>query len=676
MAAALLPINEQQRLASVHSLGILDTPSSADLSGLARAAALICDTPIALISIIDSDRQWFAANIGLTEAKETPRDHAFCAHAILEEQLLEIPNAQLDDRFSSNPLVLADPKIIFYAGAVLKLSDGTHAGTLCVIDRKARQLSSEQRLALRDLAATAVTVIETRQRSAALEQSNSKYKALCESSPLGIFHTDAQGACFYVNDRWQQIYGLTSQQGAGHGWVKAIHPDDRDSVFADWKQSIASNTDCNVRYRLKQADGNIKHIQARARAIHSEQGVITGYVGTVVDITERVKAEQALLKSQDLLNRTGRVGGVGGWDLFIETGELIWSDQTCRIHGLEPGYKPVLEKAIDFYAPEARPIIQAAVEKAALVGGAWELELPFIQANGNRIWVRAIGHAELKDGKPYLLTGTFQDITAMRKLSDKLVQEHALLQVTLMSIADAVITTDNEGAIEWMNPVAEKLTGWPAGLAKSKSIESVFQILNERNMLPIVGVLKDCLAGPSEREASEAKLLMSRDGHVYGIDMSASPIREPSGNTIGAVLVFRDVTEQRRLASEIHYRANHDALTGLSNRLAFEDRLQAVYKQACSNSSHHALMFVDLDQFKLVNDTCGHSVGDLLLQQVAALLKQSVRASDMLARLGGDEFGVILENCNIEQAQRSAQLICDKLDEFRFLQDEIGRAHV
>ena len=168
---------------------------------------------------------------------------------------------------------------------------------------------------------------------------------------------------------------------------------------------------------------------------------------------------------------------------------------------------------------------------------------------------------------------------------------------------------------------------------------------------------------------AERALLLSRNGEEFGIDDTASPMRNGEGRVLGAVLVFRDVSEQRRRSGEMNYRATHDALTGLVNRAEFETRLRRVLQDARDNHSEHALLCIDLDQFKSVNDACGHAVGDELLKQVGRLFTESIRHRDTPARLGGDEFAVILEHCSLEQAQRLAQEICDRTSHLRFNHD-------
>ncbi|KOX64357.1 hypothetical protein AA303_14680 [Pseudomonas psychrophila] len=243
------------------------------------------------------------------------------------------------------------------------------------------------------------------------------------------------------------------------------------------------------------------------------------------------------------------------------------------------------------------------------------------------------------------------------------------MRVTLQSIGDAVITTDKDALVTWLNPVAERLTGWTAVQARGRLLEQVFNIIKEDTRLPAESPVIICLQQDKVTGLRYNTVLVSRSGDEFGIEDSASPIRNELGELLGTVLVFHDVTEQRRLSSEINYRATHDALTGLVNRLEFEVRLEHALSECKDSDSEHALMFIDLDRFKLVNDACGHAAGDLLLQRVSRLLSDAVRGGDTVARMGGDEFAVLLENCTIEDAQKIAQQMCDLMVEFRFLYD-------
>ncbi len=243
-------------------------------------------------------------------------------------------------------------------------------------------------------------------------------------------------------------------------------------------------------------------------------------------------------------------------------------------------------------------------------------------------------------------------------------KEQAL--VTLESIGDAVITTDRNGSIEYLNPVAERLTGWSGTQAVGRRLSEVLRVVNEFSRQDVPDLVQRCVSEGRTVEMSPHGLLIHRQGSEIAIQDSAAPIRDRDGGIIGVVLVFRDVTDARKLNRRLTYQASHDSLTGLLNRTEFEHRLMRLLEDAKANGSEHVLCYLDLDQFKVINDTCGHLAGDQLLQQVAVVLKRTVRQSDTLARLGGDEFGVLLEYCGVETAQRVAEEIRRAVWDYRF----------
>ena len=631
---------------------------------------------------------------------------------------------------------------------------------------------------------------------APLVQAERRLRGITNNLPAVIAHFDIAHRCTFINEHFRRIYGIDPASHIG----RTQREFRGEAIYAQIKDHL----DAALRGEARQFEVHAT-IQGRDRWYQQNlipdvdaQGRTMGYCSVSFDITERKQQEAALRKSEVFLGRTGKLAGVGGWELDLVKQQLVWSDETCRIHGVEPGYQPDLERAIEFYAPEARPLIQAAVQTAIATGESWDLELALIRADGQRLWVRAVGSAEFADGQPVRLVGAFQDvseriaqqaalkranervalatdiggigiweweldgqspcwdawmhrlfgdspeapsapmdlwkravhpddiaaaekavsvaiqggstvttefrvvwpdgsvhhlrgaarlscdadgrakrmtganwdITEHRRMATALAEERSLLRVTLASIGDAVITTDARGNITWLNPVAERLTGWLAAEAKGRPLMQVFHIVNEATREPAPNPVTCCLQRGDVVGLAHQTLLISRDGSEYGIEDSAAPIRSEGGDVLGAVLVFHDVSEQRRLSGEMSYRATHDAMTGLINRAEFEIRLQRVLTKAHEDASHHALLYIDLDQFKLVNDACGHAVGDQLLQQMAKLLGEAIRNRDTLARLGGDEFAIILEHCSAEQAQRVAQKICDRMDDFRFIHEE------
>ncbi|WP_018861599.1 MULTISPECIES: EAL domain-containing protein [unclassified Thioalkalivibrio] len=253
-----------------------------------------------------------------------------------------------------------------------------------------------------------------------------------------------------------------------------------------------------------------------------------------------------------------------------------------------------------------------------------------------------------------------------RRIESALFEEKERAQVTLHAIGDGVITTDLEGRIDYLNPVAEHLTGWDQEAARGQPLSRVFHIIREstgeRLHHPLTERLPDGTACTLDQEA----ILISTEGREHAIEEVSAPIRDRDGTTIGAALVFRDVSRAREMARELSWAATHDCLTSLANRAEFERRLAQLVATAHQENREHALLYMDLDQFKLVNDTCGHGAGDDLLCQLTSQLHSQLRESDTLARLGGDEFGVLLSNCPLVQAERIAENLRATVDSYRF----------
>ncbi|MGB3509882.1 MAG: EAL domain-containing protein [Microcoleaceae cyanobacterium] len=259
---------------------------------------------------------------------------------------------------------------------------------------------------------------------------------------------------------------------------------------------------------------------------------------------------------------------------------------------------------------------------------------------------------------------------ALESSQEELRQSQELAQVTLQSIGDAVITTDAKGKIEALNPVAEKLTGWSTIEAKGLPVTQVFQIIRESTRLPIENLVEKAINSGITLSMDTDAILIAKDGTEGAIDDSVAPIRNHAGKIIGAVVVFRDITQERHLANQLLWQASHDPLTGLANRHEFEQRLKQLLKVSEMNSNNYALCYLDLDQFKIVNDTCGHVAGDELLRQVSHLLQSGIRQSDTLARLGGDEFGLLLYEIELETAIELADELREQIHNFRFVWQE------
>jgi diguanylate cyclase (GGDEF)-like protein/PAS domain S-box-containing protein len=214
--------------------------------------------------------------------------------------------------------------------------------------------------------------------------------------------------------------------------------------------------------------------------------------------------------------------------------------------------------------------------------------------------------------------------------------------------------------------VAEELTGWRLEDAMGRPVEEIFRAFHEETCEPLENPLSVSIRRVRPIKSVRPMLLIRRDGNELYVESTAAPIRDGAGHVGGGVLVFHDVSESRELNRRLSYHASHDVLTGLVNRREFESRLERALKSAKAREASYALCYLDIDQFKIINDTCGHSAGDALLGQVGALLKAKVRWRDTLSRLGGDEFGILLESCSLDEAMRTAEALRESVRNYRF----------
>jgi len=254
-----------------------------------------------------------------------------------------------------------------------------------------------------------------------------------------------------------------------------------------------------------------------------------------------------------------------------------------------------------------------------------------------------------------------------RQAESRLHEAREMARVTLQSISDGVVTTDIYGRVTYLNPVAEQLTGWVAKDAQGRPLSEVLHLLEESSNKPAQDPVAHCLAVTSSVTLPGPMLLLDREGgREFAVEVRVSPIREADDQVRGVVLVFHDTSELAVLTHRLTYQATHDALTGLVNRHEFEARLDLALSGSRHDGVENALCFLDLDRFKVINDTCGHVAGDELLKQLGARLRATTRESDTVGRLGGDEFGVLLEGCQLQQALEVAENLLKMVRNFRF----------
>jgi diguanylate cyclase (GGDEF)-like protein/PAS domain S-box-containing protein len=378
--------------------------------------------------------------------------------------------------------------------------------------------------------------------------------------------------------------------------------------------------------------------------------------------------ERALKLSEERFQLAVTGSNDGLWDWNIITDSWYFSPRFKQLLGYEDDQlESSLSSLVQRLHPDRGHVLMSALDAHLQRGVPFDLEVQLKTCSGDYRWFRVRGQSVHNvEGRPIRMAGALTDITEKQHAAAELFAEKERAQVTLASIADGVITTDTDGWVEYLNPVAEELTGWKVKEARGLPIHALFRLLDEVHHRQVPNPIETVLSEDRTIEASANILLVRNDGAEIPVVHSAAPIRDRSGTLVGVVLVLHDVSRERQYAAKLSYQASHDALTGLINRNEFERRLGLALQSAAQIGRHHSIMYLDLDQFKVVNDTCGHAAGDQLMRQVSNLLVTCLREGDTLARIGGDEFGVLLENCAADAALRIADKLRQTVTDFHF----------
>jgi diguanylate cyclase (GGDEF)-like protein/PAS domain S-box-containing protein len=557
LRASIIDITERKRaeaIASGERRVFEKIAANAALPAILEAICEVIERAIldssCAINLLDQDKQALGVGIApkLPRAFVSAMDHApvgirfgSCAAAVYLSRLVIVADVETDAlwEFRREAARLAGFRAAWSAPIVA--SDGRVVGTLAVYRAQPGiPLSRDHELIVR-MAQIAGIAIERRAAEEALRNSESKFRGLFESVMEGVYQTSRDGRILVANPAFVQLLGYNSAEELYQVSAGSLYwyPGDRET-FARRAESEGELR--NEEYVMRRKDGSMLVVVENCRVVRDRSGRVSGFEGTITDITERKKAETAVFQAKE----------------------------------------------------------------------------------------RA--------------------------------------QVTLQSIGDAVITTDSGGRIDYMNPVAESLTGWENREAQGQLIGDVLTVVDETTREGTESPVARCLREGQVLGLAEHTVMVNRRGQEIAIQDSAAPIRDRAGNLIGAVMVFHDVSKERRLHRALHYQASHDALTGLINRREFEKRLTAAVEEARQEPlARHVLLYLDLDQFKLVNDTCGHPAGDLLLKQITGVIQSRVRGGDTLARLGGDEFGVLLQDCALDQALRVAESLRQAIRDYRFV---------
>lgn len=613
--------------------------------------------------------------------------------------------------------------------------------------------------------------------------SDTHIRILTEVSPVGIFRTDIKGDCIFVNDRYCEITGITEDQALGEGWSNALYHEDKERVFDAWYDSVRKRQPFSIECRYRQPDGHIVWILAQAASETNKAGEITGYIGSITDITERKQVEAALQASEKRYRTIVETAQEGIWQIDDKNITTFINKKMADMLGYKP--EEISGKSIYAFMDEDRMKIAERNIERRRQGITEGYEFEFRRKDGSKVWLlvnanpvvneygryagslamisditkrkhtqqallksemnfrtlindvnigilvhhegrhlfgnpallKMLGYTQEQfrnttmkeivhpdeyefvhkrftarmagedvpsnyetvlqtlDGKPIPveLTSTrtiwegkavglviLQDITErqialeqMRKLSSAVEQT-----------ADAIMITDPEGIIEYVNPAFEATTGY----TRAEAIGNKPNIIKSDRQKPefFENLWETILAGESY---NDVLINRRKDGSLYYEEKTITPVLDSSGRITHFVSTGKDVTERTQIQERLQYMAQHDALTDLPNRVLLFDRLKHALVGAKRHGRLLAVMFIDLDRFKNINDSLGHEAGDQLLQQLSERLSRCIRDDDTVARFGGDEFVILLED--IASENDISEMASRLLDEL-ILPFEIG----
>jgi diguanylate cyclase (GGDEF)-like protein/PAS domain S-box-containing protein len=572
--------------------------------------------------------------------------------------------------------------------ADLNLLKGTLAGEFSKYQMEKRYIRKDGRVIWGLLSVSLVRDVETgapqffisqiqnitdrKEAEEALTASEERSNFALESASQGAWDRNFRTGDVYRSPYWHSIFGyahgeLSAQRG---DWLALIHPDDLERFLAADRETLEGRAkETNVELRLRKKNGDWLWVLHRGRVIERDtDGRPVRVIGTHTDISRRKQREEEIRIANERIALAVDAGRVGIWELDLATTRITWAPGMYALYGVTPGtFDGTRESWARFVHPEDIEEAARGFNEGVGTGGRIELEFRIVREDGEVRYIRALAQViSDADGKPIKVIGTQWDTTDDRALANELYEEKERLRITLHSIGDAVITTDASLKITYMNPIAETLSGWTLEQAEGLDLADVFRIFDDETNLPIPSPVEACMTSLEPYYLQDGAVLLTRSGAQLHIQDSAAPVRAPGGEIIGAVLIFQDVTRTRILQKELIHAAHTDSLTGLPNRLAFEQALTALCSEARAKTARHALCFIDLDRFKIVNDTAGHTAGDALLVDIGKLLRSTLRAGDQIARIGGDEFALLLPNCSLKRAQVVGEHLVDVIRNFVF----------
>nr|WP_137830252.1 EAL domain-containing protein [Methylobacterium sp. L1A1] len=645
--------DEDKRLKALHDLRILDTPPEAHFDALCRAAQALFLVPIATITMVDADRQWQKARCGPV-SESAPREITFCTHTIQSDDLLVVEDATQDVRFTANPFVAGQPSIRFYAGAPLILRPGIRIGTVCLIDTIPRRFDAEQRQQLQDLATVVLAHLRLYEAEHDARQQAASYQHVLDTAQDAFISIDSAGVITRWNAAADTMFGWSEQEALGCSLAELIVPARHRVAHATGLRRYLQTGESAVvgkrRLDLKalRRDGTEFPVEM-AMSAHRSATSDLSFSAFLRDVSERKQWEASLLGSEARY----RLLAENATDMIVRAdldGTRRYVSPACRaILGYEDA-ELIGTKPIDFIHPyDASAVGELLGQIAEGTLTTAVCAVRHRHKDSHWVWVETSINVTLDPltGKPDGYVGCVRDITQRKALEEDKRQSEERLRTSEERLALA-LESGTDGVWDWCTSPEElwfsasllSMLGYGVDEI-AVSVETWVSLIHPDDRASATRQFYALLKGLTPLFECEHRL-RKRDGS-YGWVLARGRVvsRDDAGRALRVIGTHIDITARKGSEERLAHLACHDGLTDLPNRLLFRERLDHALANLLEDGGSCALLYLDLDRFKTVNDTLGHLAGDTLLKEVARRFQNIVSNGDTLARLGGDEFAIL-----------------------------------